>query len=432
MDKVQELTAKRAEKVDMLDTLNTKMSAEGYVEEEADETVFKEITDEIAALDKQIERAKSVQALKASLAKPVDGQQKVFAQPRKRMTKLKAYRGEKAEESAYRVGQWIKGFVFNDDDARHWCRENGVLVTRAQSEGINSAGGFLVPTEMMNSIIDLREEFGVFRQNCQIVPMGSDSMEWPRRVGGLTAFFTAEGTAAQESSASWDNVILTAKKLAVLARISTELNEDAIVSMVDTLTREIAYAFSSKEDDCGFNGDGTSTYGGIRGITVLLTDGSHNAGKAACASGHPTFDKVDATDITTLMSKLPQYALPRAKFYVNAKGFALTFERLVASAGGNSISTLDGSVQYRYLGFPVVITQKLPDLANATMAILFGDMALSSALGERRVVTIKRSDERYFESDQIGLLGTERVDIVNHDLGDNTTAGPLVGLIGTT
>jgi predicted phage gp36 major capsid-like protein len=111
------------------------------------------------------------------------------------------------------------------------------------------------------------------------------------------------------------------------------------------------------------------------------------------------------------------------------------FERLVAAAGGNSISTLNGEVQYRYLGFPIVISQKLPSVTtalNGTIMMLFGDLAKASAMGERRSVTIKRSDERYFDADQIGLLGTERVDIVNHDLGDTTNAGPIVGLVGTT
>jgi hypothetical protein len=55
----------------------------------------------------------------------------------------------------------------------------------------------------------------------------------------------------------------------------------------------------SKEDDCGFNGDGTSTYGGIRGVTQLLIDNSHNAGKVAATTGHPTFAEIDATDIGT-------------------------------------------------------------------------------------------------------------------------------------
>jgi HK97 family phage major capsid protein len=349
--------------------------------------------------------------------------------------KLKAYKGDGAEERAYRVGQWLKGAIFGDEDSRQWCKDNGVLITKAQSEGVNSAGGFLVPTEMMDSIIDLREEFGVFRQNAQVVPMTSDTLDWPRRVGGLTAYFVAEGIAATESSASWDNVNMVAKKLAVLARISSELNEDAVISVADTMTREIAYAFASKEDDCGFNGDGTSTHGGIRGLTTLLIDGSHNAGKVAAAGGHPTFATLDGTDLANLIGKLPGYALPRAKFYCSSVAFAVTFERLVAAAGGNSISTLDGAIQYRYLGFPIVIAQKLPTITstlNGLVMILFGDLALASAMGERRVVTIKRSDERYFEQDQIGILGTERIDINNHDVGDNTNAGPIVGLVGTT
>jgi hypothetical protein len=41
--------------------------------------------------------------------------------------------------------------------------------------------------------------------------------------------------------------------------------EDAIISIADDLAEEIVYAFSLKEDQCGFIGDGTSTYGGIVG-----------------------------------------------------------------------------------------------------------------------------------------------------------------------
>ena len=50
-------------------------------------------------------------------------------------------------------------------------------------------------------------------------------------------------------------------------------------------------------------------------------------------------------------------------------------------------------------------------------------------MGERRGVTIKRSEHRYFENDQIGLLGTERFDVNVHDMGDTATAGPLVSLV---
>ena len=57
--------------------------------------------------------------------------------------------------------------------------------------------------------------------------------------------------APTESQATWDNVNLTAKKLAALIRLSTELAEDALINVADWVVAEIAYAFASKEDDCG-------------------------------------------------------------------------------------------------------------------------------------------------------------------------------------
>jgi hypothetical protein len=47
--------------------------------------------------------------------------------------------------------------------------------------------------------------------------MGRDTLNWPRRTGGVTAYFVAETRAPTESQAAWDNVNLTAKKLAALA-----------------------------------------------------------------------------------------------------------------------------------------------------------------------------------------------------------------------
>jgi HK97 family phage major capsid protein len=55
----------------------------------------------------------------------------------------------------------------------------------------------------------------------------------------------------------------------------------------------------------------------------------------------------------------------------------------------------------------------------------FGDMSMAATLGDRREIKLKFSTERFADTDQIGVFGTERVDIVCHDLGDNTTAGPI-------
>jgi hypothetical protein len=182
---------------------------------------------------------------------------------------LRNFVGEGSAERAYRFGQWFLA-VRGIDKATAFCRENGIVLSRAQQEGVNEAGGFLVPEEFGNDLIDLREQYGVFRREAKMVPMASDTRSDPRRTGGLTAYFVAESGAGTASDKSWDRVSLTAKKLMVLARYSSEVNEDAVINMGDDLAGEIAYAFAVKEDNCGFIGDGSSTYGGMQGVCTKI------------------------------------------------------------------------------------------------------------------------------------------------------------------
>ena len=64
--------------------------------------------------------------------------------------------------------------------------------------------------------------------------------------------------------------------------------------------------------------------------------------------------------------------------------------------------------------------------------LLFGDLRMSTTMGVRRELRFQVSNERYWESDEIGINYTERFDVVNHDPGNATTAGPIVALMGKT
>jgi len=432
MSKKFELKQALAKAAEELEAMAGKSEEDGFCED-----VYDALRAKIDGLQTQISRVEAAEKIAANLAQPVPGNDRLtpLAPPsaHKLYGKLKHFadreiegRTVRALDQAYTVGQWFKATIFNSAQAQEWCKSRGVPVTKAQSEGVDSAGGFLVPEELMANIIVLREMFGVFRQECQVIPMGSDSLNWPRRVGGLTAYFTGENTAVTESQASWDNINLVAKKLGALTRMSNEISEDAVVSIADWLVGEIAYAFASKEDDCGWNGDGTSTYGGIRGVSQIFQDGSHTAGQYQVSSA--TWSSMVIKDFTGVMGTLPQYALANAKWYMSQQGFYSIAAKTFAEAGGNRPDTLAGDVPKRILGFPVVFSQKLPVTTpgSGKPMFFFGDLSKSSALGERRGMTIKRSDHRYFDADQIGLLGTERFDINNHDLGDTSLAGPLV------
>lgn len=342
---------------------------------------------------------------------------------------LRAFQSEK---KAFEAGAWLLA-ISGSARAAAWCRDNAIPIIKAQGEGTNTGGGFLVPIELMRTIISLREERGAFRASARVVPMADDTGSIPRRTGGLTAYFVAENSAITESESSWDSVGLAAKKLATLTRSSSELTEDATVDLGGWFLSEVAHAFAAKEDDCGFNGDGSSTYSGMRGVTKLLIDGTHDAGKVVAAAGHDTFAEIDNTDLTNLIGKLPAFALPGAKWFGSQMAFATVFCRVAATAGGIIMQNIGGRMVPTFLGWPIQISQVLPqvttDLSGSVM-LLFGDLSLAATLGERRGVTVARTENRYLEFDQIAWRGTERVDIVVHDLGDNTTAGPIVGLVG--
>jgi HK97 family phage major capsid protein len=435
MSKKHELKQMLAKVSDEIEAMAGKSDDEGFKQD-----IYDALKEKFVDINNRLGRVEEAEKIAANMAAPVPGQDRLtpYAPPsaHKLYGTLKNFKDReiegrtvKAVDQAYTAGMWFKATLMDNAEAKEWCKSRGIRIHKAQGEGVDSAGGFLVPEELMASIIVLREAFGVFRQQVQVVPMGSDTLNWPRRTGGLTAFFTSENQSATESQVAWDNINLTAKKLAVLTRMSNEIAEDAVVSIADWLVGEISYAFASKEDDCGFNGDGTSGFGGMRGLTTLAVDGNHNACKFTTSSA--TWSSIVIKDLTSLIGVLPQYAIGGAQFYMSQQAFYTIVATILAGAGGNRLDVLTEGVQKRLLGYPVTIAQKLPIVTpgSGKAMFFFGDLTKAAMMGERRGVSIKRSDHRYFENDQVGLLGTERFDINVHDMGDNVNAGPLVAAI---
>lgn len=354
----------------------------------------------------------------------------------KKVRSLRAFKGPQGERDAYQTGQFIRAALLGNQEARRWCEgPYADFDYRALSVGTNTAGGFLVPEAMSAAIINLREDYGVFRQYATVIPMDRDIMTIPRRAGGVTATWTAESGTLTESDPSFNQVTLFAKKLGVITRISTELAEDSIINIADWVTQEFAYAFAKMEDDCGFKGTGTAAYGSIVGASIKIVDGTHTAGALDATAGDDQYSELIAADLSVLIGLLPTYAMPGARWFGSNTCWGGAFERLMAGAGGNTTITLAGKVERAYLGYPFVITQSLPTTTaaqDAAAMLLFGDLSQAATLGDRRQITIGVSSDRYFVEDQIAIKATQRFDISVHDLGDTSSPGPIVALIGNT
>ena len=342
------------------------------------------------------------------------------------------------ELDAYRFGRWAAACM-GHRKSMDWCSDKGINV-KAHLETVNSAGGFLVPDEFSNVLVSLREQYGVFRRNAKIEPMTSDTKRVPKRSATLSASFAGEAAAGTESTQTFEQVNLIAKKLMVLTTISNELNEDSLINLGDSVAGEIAYAFAKKEDECGFIGDGTSTYGGIVGAVEAINGVSSNAGIFTGLGGNLASELVIG-DIHALMALLPSYAdTPNCKWYMHKSFFSAGLERLVYASGGVTARELSqGALGTTLFGYPVEFTQVMASSATTDgtssdvtlqYPILFGDLSLACSMGDRRDNTIAFSDSALnaFEQDEIVVRGTERFDINFHAPGTSSEAGPMVAL----
>lgn len=338
--------------------------------------------------------------------------------------------------TAYRSGQWLRGALLGDPKALNWCERNGVLVDvrAAHSAGENSKGGVLVPEEFSAVVIRLVEQYGVFRRNTRVVPMTTDTLHIPRRNSGLEAHYVGENAEGTESDSDWSDVQLVAKKLMILTRMSSEIAEDALISMTDMLALECALAFSLKEDTVGLTGSGAATDGGIVGVLVKAIDSAHTKAKVTAASGHDTLAEVDGDDLVTLMAAIPKYAKTGSKWYCSSTGLALVFNAITVVATGNSMANLANAPAPSFLGYgieetPTMADDPAADYSGAVM-VAFGNLAMASTLGSRREIRFATTDARYWEQDQIGVKATLRHDINVHDLGSTTVKSPFAVLVG--
>ena len=368
----------------------------------------------------------------------------------------------KSAEMAHDFGRWITAAALGPERGRRateYCRSKGLsllfgdfknadsdeFVTKAitgQSEAVNADGGFLVPHEFDPEIIWLRERYGVFRNNARIVTMTRETKSVNRKTGSHTAYHVGEGATNTVSKMTLDQLMLVAKKARIDGALTDELSEDAAVNLGDETMKDIIERFAYLEDLDGFTGDGTSTYGGIVGLSnafLNLGTVSNSAGISDLTG--TAWESITAAQLAQWMSKLPEYAETNAKFYCSKPFYHTVFERLMASGGGNSMVDLStGLTMRQYLGYPVVISQAMPRTTTAdTPECYFGDLSAAAFFGDRRGLTFRTSadTETAWTTDQTVYKASERFDINIHDIGNNNAtaalrvAGPLIALIAT-
>lgn len=375
-----------------------------------------------------MERAESLRAANplggedAENPAPMADVRHVIAQPR-------CFKGKDAIRNAYAAGLYLKALVARDkgrpDEALEAeCERRGMgSVRAAATESSATAGGYLVPAELSSAIISVRNEVGVSRRLARVMPMMADTLDVPRRTSGLTVYAPGEATAITASDKVWSKVALVAKKRAVAAQLSQELQDDAIIGVVDDAMQEMAYALADQEDSEFINGDGTATYFGVQGLLSKIG----SSGVATAATGNDTWPELTTNDVAAWFGKLPSKHRVRGQLAIvcSTNFYHSALLRILMAGGGNSIAALQAgeTSDAMFMGYPVYFTDKMPTAtAAATVCALFGNFGRSVIIGDRTEVRMALSKDYAFLSDLDTLKATVRYDINVFDYGDGSSS----------
>ena len=189
--------------------------------------------------------------------------------------------------------------------------------------------------------------------------------------------------------------------MAGLVKMSSEIAEDSIISMLDTVVDDLAWGFSKAEDDNLFTGGSIYT-GGIEGDANVADTNVASVGALAL------------TDLTAMVVASGQERGLNPKFYMNPTLWNGQVRDLLNAAGGNASADVAAGVQRSLFGYEVVLCNAVPGASSSTsgdLLAVFGDLSVSHYFGDRRQLSFKVLDQLFAVNDQVGVVCTSRIDI---------------------
>jgi HK97 family phage major capsid protein len=265
------------------------------------------------------------------------------------------------------------------------CREKSPLVAKStMTEGTDAQGGYTVPTEQSSEIIKLIKEENVLPGLARNFPMKTWKRTFPKQLTQVTVTWTGEGVTKSKSKPTFGQLTQTAKKLAVIVKMTDELLDDTSVEMQAFVREVVAYAMGQEIDRVGFVGN---TGGGDPFDGVLYATGV-NAVTMGGAS-------ITGDDIIDLIQAVPAAARIRGTLVTSTAGETLMM-KLKDTQGQYLWSPPNMGVPARIWNKPYKVSDQIPTNLGAgtdETAMLFGDWKRYFFHSIRKGLTVKVSQE---------------------------------------
>lgn len=375
MTKITELQDKRAriwkQAKDFLDA----KQKESDVLSAEDNATYEKIEQDVVNLGKEIDRRHKQEEIEATLNQPTS----------QAITNTPADGTLSNKQTGYTKDFW------------QMMRGRGVVNTL--KEGADPDGGFLVPDEFENQLIQKLQEDNVLWTISHVIQTNSGEHKIPVVTSEGTAAWLDEEAAYTESNTRFSQVSMAAHKLGTLIKVSEELLNDSAFDLMAYLSDEFGRRLGNAEEQAFLTGTGTNQPTGI----LTDTNGT-SAGSTAAKTDTLTFD-----DLIDLFYSLKAPYRQNAVFLMSDD----TIKIIRKLKDKNDQYVWQPSVQAgqpdRILNCPVYTSPYMPNLAAGNKPILFGDFNYYW-IADRQGRTFKRLNKLYAVTGQVGFLGSQRVD----------------------
>ena len=268
-------------------------------------------------------------------------------------------------------------------------------------EGALASGGYLLPVEFHNEIINAITGENIFRQIGKTIVTASEHKITIVATKPIAAWL-AEGAEISFSNATFGQISLSAYKLAVSLKCSNELLQDSFYDLEQFLVSEFSAEFARAEENAFLNGTGENS---PKGILPTLAE-------SATGTLQTTGTEITADDLISLQFSVERAYRKKAVWLMNDATLA-HIRRLKDSSGG--FIWQPGMLEEepsKIFGQPVYTSAFMPAPAAGNVCVLYGDFADYYLIGERGQREFQPLKEIFALSGQTGFLMTERIDAV--------------------
>lgn len=378
MDKIMELRDKRVKLwEEAKNFLDSHTDEDGKLSAE-DAAAYEKMEADVVEMKKAIDRLERQAAIDRELDKPTS--KSIVNEPQK--------------------AKPMGGFRATDEykqDMLTAMRTRFRNISNVLQEGNDQQGGYLVPVEYDNRLIDVLNEENIMRSLATKI---TTSGEHKINIAATkpAAAWIEEGGALTFGDATFDQIMMDAYKLHVAIKVTEELLYDAAFNLEGYIIDQFGKALANAEEDAFLNGDGK---GKPMGVFDTTNGGQYNTTTSTA--------NISADDIINLVYTLKRPYRKSAAFITNDKTLA-SLRKLKDNNGAYLWQpALTAGEPDRLFGYAIHTSQFAPEAAAGKPAMAFGDFSYYN-IGDRGSRSMQELKELFAGNGMVGYVMKERVD----------------------